>query len=143
MNLYTGRMTGRVALARVPEGADLLASVNQMASEAGFKSASVQFIGAVRKAVVQVFDQAKREYVTLNLAGPLEIVTGTGNVSLKDGQPFAHVHAVFSDLRGVCSGGHLAPGTEVFMAEVVLAEIDTDRPLERKLDRATGLALWE
>ncbi len=143
MKTFTGKATGRVAVARFTEGSDLLLGVNELAARAGFNAAAVQFIGAARKAVIQVFDQAKNEYVTINLQGPLEIASGTGNVSLKDGKPFAHIHVVAAGLDGKCFGGHVAIGTEVFLTEVTLTELLMDEPLERKLDEKTGLSLWE
>ena len=141
--VFTGKSTGRVAMARLLQGSDLLAEINNLAAQAGFKAAKVQFIGAVRKAVIQVLDQAKKEYVTYNLEGPLEIVSGSGNVSLKDGKPFAHVHVALAGLDGKCVGGHVAPGTEVYLTELALVELMMDKPLERKMDKELGLAIWQ
>lgn len=143
MKVFTGRSTGRVVAARFTEGSDLLDSVNQLAAQAGFSAATVQFIGAAHKAIVQILDQATKQYVTVNVPGPLEITCGTGNVSLKDGKPFAHIHVTVSDTEGHCFGGHVAPGTELFLAEVVLTELAMDTPLERRADPATGIAVWE
>ena len=143
MMVFTGKSTGRVAMARLVQGSDLLADVNNLAAQAGFNAAKVQFIGAVRKAAIQVLDQAKKEYVTLDLPGPLEIVSGSGNVSLKDGKPFAHIHVALAGLDGKCFGGHVAPGTEVYLTELTLVEFVMDRPLERKPDEETGVAVWK
>ncbi len=142
MNIITGKSSGRVAISRLPVGSDLLEGIDLLAVKAGFKTATVQFIGAVRKAVVQAYDERLGEYMDTSFQGPLEILSGAGNISLKDGEPFAHVHVVLGDLTGKCFGGHLAFGTEVFIAEVVLTEIATNSPLERKQDGQTGLAVW-
>ncbi len=142
MNIITGQSTGKVSICRLPVGSDLLEGINLVAAKAGFKTATVQFIGAVRKAVVQAYDERVGEYISTHLEGPLEILSGSGNISLKDGEPFAHIHVVLGDLAGKCFGGHLAAGAEVFIAEVILTEIAADSPLERKQDDQTGLAVW-
>jgi len=142
MKVYTGRSTGRAVAARFMEGSDLLDSINRLAAEAGFQSAAVQLIGAARRAVVQVFDQETKEYLTVNLPGPLEIASGTGNVSLREGKPFAHVHIVVSDKGGHCFGGHLAPGTEVYLAEVILQELGLDSIPERKMEPSSRIWAW-
>ena len=49
MMVFTGKSTGRVAMARLVQGSDLLADVNNLAAQAGFNAAKVQFIGAVRR----------------------------------------------------------------------------------------------
>lgn len=143
MKVFTGKSTGRVIVAKLEEGADLLESVNQLAAQAGLDAASVQFIGAAHKAIVQVLDQATKKYVTVNVPGPVEITCGAGNVSLKDGKPFAHIHVTLSDLQGRCFGGHVATGTELYLAEVVLTELAMDTPLERRANPVTGIATWD
>lgn len=47
MRVFAGKSTGRVAVARLMQGSDLLDSVNTLAVQVGFKAATVQFIGAV------------------------------------------------------------------------------------------------
>jgi len=64
-----------------------------------------------------------------------------GNVSLKDGEPFVHAHAVLSDEKGNTRAGHLLEGI-VFAAEVHLSQLEGPK-LERKYDEVTGLSLWD
>jgi predicted DNA-binding protein with PD1-like motif len=72
----------------------------------------------------------------------MEIVSLYGNISLKDGKPFAHVHVVLSDAKGNGRGGHLLPGrTPVFACELIIEEFDGEPPV-RLNDENTGLALW-
>lgn len=141
--VFTGKASGRVAVARLTQGSDLLDEINSLAERVGFNTATVQFIGALRKAVLMALDQDTREYLTINVPGPLEIVSGSGNVSLRDGKPFAHVHVVVSGLDGKCFGGHVANGCEVYLTELVLTELSMDKPLERTLDKEIGVAVWQ
>jgi uncharacterized protein len=64
-----------------------------------------------------------------------------GNISLKDGEPFVHAHAVLSDDEGKVRGGHLLGGT-IFAAEVHVTEL-LGETLARRLDNVTGLSLWD
>jgi len=143
MGVYNGRFTGKVIVARLPQGSDLLEGIHELAEKEDIKAATLELIGAVQKAVLSYYDQVKKQYGTIVLAKPMEIASGMGNISLKDGKPFAHVHLTLADDEGKCFGGHLAQGTQVFMAEVVIREIQTEPLLERKPDPKTGLALWE
>jgi predicted DNA-binding protein with PD1-like motif len=142
MRVFTGKSTGRVAVARLIQGSDLLESVNSLAAQVGFKAVTVQFIGAVQKVAFQILNQDTKQYFTHNLAGPLEILSGSGNVSLKDGKPFAHIHDVVAGLDGKCLGGHVATGTEVYLIELTLAELEMDAPLERTPDERIGVPVW-
>ena len=68
------------------------------------------------------------------------MVSLLGNISLKDGEPFAHIHVALGDPEGRVYGGHLISG-EVFVAEVFVQEL-LGEPLERK-PQENGLALWD
>jgi predicted DNA-binding protein with PD1-like motif len=73
----------------------------------------------------------------------MEIVSLYGNVSLKDGRPFAHLHVVLPDEQGNGKGGHLvAGGAPVFACEVTIEEYSGPE-LVRNFDEQTGLFLWD
>lgn len=86
------------------------------------------------------FDQRKGAYVQKTFLGDLEILSCSGNISLKEGRPFPHLHAVMGDKRLRAFGGHLF-ASKVFAAEVFLREVGGP-PLARLPDPETGLALW-
>lgn len=71
----------------------------------------------------------------------MEILSCVGNVSLKVGKPSVHVHIALADEKGKAFGGHLMPGTTVFACEAFIEEMQ-GKPLDRRLDEKTGLALW-
>ncbi|HHY60461.1 MAG TPA: DNA-binding protein [Clostridia bacterium] len=137
-----GKLTGKVAACKVDVGRDLLDAVEELRAEAGITHGQVEMIGALRRAVLGYYDQQKREYKNIEINRPVEIVSGIGNISLRDGKPFAHIHLCVSDEEGRCFGGHLMPGTEVFAGEIFIREIEVDPPLKREYDDATGLYLW-
>lgn len=132
---------GRRVVARLPHGADLFEEIRGMARRHGISAGQVWAIGAVQRARIAYYDQADKTYRELDRDEHLEIVSLIGNVSLRDGEPAVHAHAVFADARGQTWGGHVVPGCVVFACEVFMSEF-TGVALERAHDDVTGLPLW-
>jgi predicted DNA-binding protein with PD1-like motif len=127
---------------RLPPGTDLLEELNKLARAQKVELGALSAIGAVRKAAVGIFDEEKREYITNVFDEEMEICALTGNVSLKDGEPFVHAHLSLSDREGRGFGGHIMPGCEVFVAEVILWEFVGARREREPREECGGLALW-
>jgi predicted DNA-binding protein with PD1-like motif len=132
---------GKAAMVRVPKGSDLLDALNKAVSDLGVRAGTIQVIGAVSKLMLGYFNQDQREYDTLDLPGHWEIASGLGNVSIRDSDPFVHLHIVASGPDGRTVGGHLMPGTIVFLAELYLRALDGEPPI-RVMDEEIGLAVW-
>jgi predicted DNA-binding protein with PD1-like motif len=132
----------RVVMRRLPPGADLLEELNRLARAEGVELGALAGIGALRKAAVGIFDVAKREYIVNSFDEEMEICALTGNVSLKEGEPFVHAHLSLSSREGHAFGGHVMPGCEIFVAEVTLWEFEGARLERRPQADCGGLALW-
>ena len=122
-------------------GDDLLSSVTAYVTEHNIRAAAVSFLGAVRRASLRYYNQDAKSYIDFDVNQHLEILSGTGNVSVLDGAPFVHIHAAFADEEGAAYGGHVNNGTEVFACEVTIAELAGIAPV-RQFDETTGLMLW-
>ena len=133
--------TGRVALARLEHGADVLDELAAVARHEGFAAAEFRAIGALRRARLSFYDQQAKAYGEFDLDEELEIVSLLGTVTRRDGAPAVHAHAVLSASDGRAFGGHVAPGCVVFACEVVMNELLGEVP-ERSYDETTGLPLW-
>ncbi len=132
----------RVIMRRLEPGKDLLDELNRLVRDEDIRLGAVTGIGALKKAAVGIFDQAKGEYVTRRFDDEVEICALVGNVSLKDGAPFVHAHLTLSDKDLVAYGGHMMPGCVVFVAEVTIWEME-GATLTRAPDAACGgLAVW-
>ena len=132
--------TGRIAVARVLEGEDLLETIKQRAEEAEIKSGCFFAIGSLSKARIGYYHDGKYEYRVFS--GPLEIASCTGNVTLdEEGKVAVHGHIVVSDKQFEAFGGHLTEQSIVgATAELVIVEaIGID--LRRSFDNKTGLKL--
>jgi len=102
----------------------------------------IEIIGAVSSLKVGYYNQDEKQYTTaLEITKKLEINACIGNISIKDGKPFAHLHITCSDHDGNTVGGHLMPGAVVFAAEAIITECQGDE-LIRQTDAETGLPLW-
>jgi hypothetical protein len=116
---------------RLQPGADLRraleAAVAQRECEAAFVLSGVGSLSVAWLRLAGVAD-------TLQLDGPLEVVTLAGSVAVNG----SHLHASLSDAQGRVLGGHLGYGCRVrTTAEVLLALLPQWR-LSREADAATG-----
>jgi predicted DNA-binding protein with PD1-like motif len=127
-------------IVRVRHDADLVQFIADLARSKGLKAGSFTAIGALKSARLGYYDQKNHEYREIRIDSPHEMASCTGNISLKDEQPFAHVHVVLANETGNTKAGHLLEGI-VFAAELHLRRLEGPR-LERKHDEVTGLSLW-
>jgi len=131
---------GRTMLARLDHGEDIIRQITNLAEENGIETGALSVIGALSRAKLGYYDQLSHEYGTFSLEEPMELASCLGNISLRDGRPFVHAHAVLSNREGKTWGGHLTSGV-IFAAEVYLQEL-SGLPLMRVYDSITGLTLW-
>lgn len=135
-----------VFMGRLEKGADIISSLEAFCAERQIKAAWINLLGALDKATISYYDQEKHQYFHRELSGEYEIISCSGNISLKDGKPFAHLHIVLSGTDYQAIGGHLWPNTvSVFAAEFAIFKLDGEagtEDLARCPDVETGLALW-
>jgi predicted DNA-binding protein with PD1-like motif len=130
---------GKGFLLRLDYGKELVRQIEEFLEEKEIHAACISAIGAVRSAVIGYYDQEKKEYVRRELKEPLEILSLSGNVSVKDSKPFCHLHVLLGK-DGEVYGGHLF-SAEVFACEVFVLPLKGEAP-ERAFDEQTGLFLW-
>ena len=127
-------------MVRLKCDADLIQSITELARSKGIEAGSFTAIGALKSARLGFYDQKSHEYREIGIDSACELASCTGNISLKDGVPFAHIHVVLADEAGNIKAGHLLKGV-VFAAEVHLRQLEGPK-LERKYDEVTRLSLW-
>jgi uncharacterized protein len=141
MKLYPSR-DHAAAFVRLPRGSDLLQGLTEAAQKLEIESGTIQAIGAVDDLTVAFFEPQEKEYEPLRFDEHFEITSSLGNVSLKEGQPFVHVHVTASDRKGRVVGGHLLEGSTVFMIEAYFRALGGDPPV-REQEEDLGLAVWQ
>jgi hypothetical protein len=126
---------------RIPTGEDLLGTLEEFVTGNEIEAAWLSYLGAVQTASLRYYNQDEREYCDFHIHQHLEVLSGMGNVSLLDGKPFIHTHAVFADSAGKAFGGHVNHGCRVWALEVKIEEFEGDPPV-RHFDEETALSLW-
>jgi len=133
----------RTIIGRVFRGESVQAALLRLVDEHGLRTGWVSAIGAFEWIDLTEYNQADRRYETAHRVERCELLSMQGNLSIREGKPFWHLHATVSlreDGRDVTYGGHVVDGV-VFALEFRIQCFD-DLELRRADDEATGLQLW-
>jgi uncharacterized protein len=131
---------GRAAFVSLERGEDLLDGLNRAVAELGIEAATLQVIGGLEEAVVGYFEPTSGQYLPTR-TGHVEICAGLGNISMRDGQPFIHLHLVVSGPEGSAMGGHAMDGCRAFVVEAYFRKLDGEPPVRQEVDGMT-LKVW-
>ncbi len=128
---------GRIVMARIPIGADLLDAIHEVIRREKIQKGLILMgIGALQKAVfrnLKVFPQeypvTPKDRLYFEVQRPLELLSLTGYVVPQvNGEPHVHAHFSASTVTGdtlATYGGHLDRGTITFVkVAVVIAELE-------------------
>lgn len=91
------------------------------------RAARLTAIGGFSRATLGYFDRNALAYEHVPIEDQVEVLSLLGDITVKDGEPLLHAHAVVGRRDGSTAGGHLIAGTvwptlEVFV-DVYPAEI--------------------
>jgi predicted DNA-binding protein with PD1-like motif len=140
--------TGRVMVARLKPGSDLLGALQEMVEdegvEAGVILSGVGLLEDARlrncKSLPEEFPITDENRTYLSFSRPLEILSMSGNISMAEGSPLVHAHVTLSYIEGDeigVVGGHLIEGCIVFgFAEIILMELKSVQ-MEKRFDEET------
>lgn len=118
------RENGR-ALVRFDIGEEFPGALAEWCGREGIRSAAVLCgIGMLRDTEIGRYDG--RAYRSETVPGPSEVLSLQGNVSLKEGEPFVHLHVSLADEDLNARGGHLFSGTVAMTIELLMLELGTD-----------------
>ena len=105
---------------RFSEGDEILSGLTDLAKAEGITAAQITGLGGLSTAMLAFGDPSIGEYVfrQIPVAAKSELVSLVGNVSLREGVPYVHLHAVLALPDGTTRGGHVlrldvAPVAEV------------------------------
>ena len=131
---------GAAAFVSLARGEDLLAGLGDAIAVLGVEAATLQLIGGLETATLGYFDPEAGQYLTFT-TGHVEIASGLGNVSIRDGSPFIHLHLVVSGPDGECRAGHAMDGCRGFVVEAYLRKLDGEAPVRRQVE-GMSLKIW-
>ena len=127
---------------RMDRGEEILSALTELCGKEQIRLGSVSALGAADHAVIGLYDVGARQYHRHTFDGPMEITSLLGSISVKDGEPYLHLHINLCREDMSVIGGHLNECRISATCEMIVQQIDGI--VERKLDEAvTGLNLYE
>ncbi len=138
MKVWQSRSGGHLCI-KLDRGEEVADSIGAIAREKGILAASLNGLGALEDVEIAYFDVEKKVYEKSKLEGSWELLSITGNITIRDGVPFPHLHVVLSDRDCRVRGGHLVKGVVSVTAEIFLLPFPV--PIHREMDDEIGLAL--
>jgi uncharacterized protein len=131
---------GNAAFVSLERGEDLLQGLNQAVADLGMAAGTIQVIGGLEEAVVGYFDPETAEYLT-HRTGHVEICAGLGNVSLRDGKAFIHLHLIVSGKEMTAVGGHAMDGCRAYVVEAYVRKLGGEAPVRQDVE-GIHLKVW-
>jgi uncharacterized protein len=131
---------GKAAFVSLERGEDLLDGLNRAVQKLGLQAATLQVIGGLEEAKVGYFEPEAKQYREI-ATDHVEIAAGLGNVSLRDGEPFIHLHLALSGSTGATIGGHALEGCKAFVVEAYFRKLEGPAPT-REENPDIGLKVW-
>ena len=130
---------------RIDKGEKVMETIKAVCKKEKVCGGHFQGIGACGSATLSTYLPAEKDFLEHTLAGMLEMVSLTGNISAAGCELFLHSHAVFSYLSGAqelaVAAGHLKEAEISYTGEVVITP--TDQAIDRKTDPQTGIGIWK
>jgi predicted DNA-binding protein with PD1-like motif len=128
-------------IARIDKGEEIIAKLTEIAEKEGVAAGAVSAIGAVGYVKAGLFDPKQKKYFVNTFERDMEIVSLSGNITRKDGEPYLHIHIAAADIEGRVVGGHLNEGRVSLTCEAVINVFDG--AVGRKFSGEVGLNLLD
>ena len=122
-------------------GDELIKSITDVLIKEKINSGIINGIGAINKVELGFYNLEFKEYNRKLFSKDYELTSLMGNITLKDDNPFIHVHINISDDNFNVFGGHLFSAFTAANAEIII--LLNDENIRRELDEDVGLYLWE
>lgn len=131
--------SGQIALVLYKDEKLVQALTDTMMAE-GIFGAALRGIGVLKNIELGYYDLHGKQYDIKKYSGKdYELLSLMGNVTLRDGKPFVHLHAVLGDEHFNTFGGHLFEAEVGVTAEIIVSPLGA--AAERELREDLGLAL--
>jgi predicted DNA-binding protein with PD1-like motif len=120
-------------------GDPVVSGLKAFAEEEHLAASHFTAIGAFKDVTLGYFDREKKDYIRIPIHEQVEVLSLVGDISISEGKPNIHAHAVLGRRDGSTCGGHLIEAEVRPTLEVILTE--SPAHLERRFDKQAGLAL--
>ncbi len=126
---------------RLDRGDEILDSITAFCRDRDIAAGSITGIGATDHAEVGVYSLSEKVYHKHLIQGDMEIISLTGNITRKDGEPYIHLHIAMCGQNNVCVGGHLNSARISVTGEIFIHPVTG--PIGRKPDPETNINMME
>ena len=128
----------RIIAVKLDKGEEVIASLVSACVKHKIASGIITGIGALSEAeVIAGTSTEQLKPLLKKFTGPIEIASAVGNVSLKEGKPYVHLHAALGLSDHSCIAGHLVSGKISLVGEFFIQE--AGESLLRKNDAKIGM----
>lgn len=132
---------GNTVTVRLEIGEGIVSSLLELCEKENILFAEVNGIGAVSSATVGFYDLQKGKYIPKIFDEPMEMVSLLGNITRKNGEPYLHLHASFSNANCEVVGGHLTEAIIGVTAEIFVNIVEGE--MNRRADEKTGINIFD
>ncbi len=121
------RVDGEFLFIRMDDGEDFYETLYSILKKERISSGIViNAIGMLKDFEIGWFNVEKMEYEKEKISVPHELVSTNGNISDKDGEPFAHLHVALAGPARNIVGGHLFSATVCNTVEMFIKKLDIE-----------------
>ncbi len=137
--MRTKKVSENTYFIRLEKEEDIFLKICEFIEKHGILTGEIRGIGSLKEYSLGYYDGEK--YVANSNKEMVELISLHGNISIKDGKGFPHMHAVISKHNGTCLGGHVLEKNIVsYVVEIIITEYS--EKVYRTEDKETGLSLW-
>ena len=116
------------------------ASLLDISNNQEIKSRWISGVGAIYDIEIGYYDVDKKEYLKKKFSDDYELLSLSGNLSMKEGVKFIHTHITFSNTDFKVFGGHLFDAKIAAAGEFMIDSSEIE--IARKYNSDIGLHLW-
>jgi len=111
---------GDTYIVRLERGEEIHNSLRAFCLQQAITAGWINGIGAVMQAELGYFHRDRKEYSWRQITTDHELTSLLGNISLKEGEIWLHLHATLSDENFQVTAGHLQSGVISVTGEILL-----------------------
>lgn len=126
---------------RLDKGQEIMSVLKQFCKDKNITAGTIQGIGAGENLNIGFFNTKTKQYEVKNIKDCVEITSLLGNITIKDNEPFIHLHITTADSFHSVSGGHLLSGEIALTGEIFLKPLNTK--IKRVFDPEMGISTFD
>ena len=134
------RIDDSLILLTLAKGDYINQTFESFAAIKGVECAWLNGIGALENPEIGYYSIDDKSYHRKHFKGEFELTSLIGNITMKEGKPFAHTHITFSDSNYKVFGGHLFDA-KITAAGEFFMQLGNEK-INRELNPRIGLPLW-